>query len=141
MFVSAFVIWCCQVGAAQIAPSWCCRNSAAKLAASWARLTKLAASMVHIYQTCSKYGSPSHTWRNSGSLGTSDSSGSITKSGYDVKYVKHAGINEVFCIRLFITCTDGLSWSIIGCGISFSVARKVFKREVLSIVFTISNLL
>ena len=48
-------------------PSWCCRNSAAKLAASWARFTKLAASMVHIYQTCCKYGSPSHTWRISGS--------------------------------------------------------------------------
>ena len=53
--------------AAKMTPSWCCRNSAAKLAASWARLTKLAASMVHIYQTCSKYGSPSHTWRIFGS--------------------------------------------------------------------------
>ena len=44
-----------------------CRNSAAKLAASWARFTKLAASMVQICQTCSKYGNPSHTWRISGS--------------------------------------------------------------------------
>ena len=48
-------------------PSWCCRNSAAKLAASWARFTKLAASMVQICQTCSKYGNISHTWRISGS--------------------------------------------------------------------------
>ena len=98
--------------------------------------------MVNIYQTCSKYGSSSHTWRISGSPGSpsiSDSSGSITKSGYDVKYVKHAGINEVFRIRLFTTCTDGLSWNIIGCGISFSVARKVLKREVLSIVFAKPN--
>ena len=48
-------------------PSWYCRNSAAKLAASWARFTKLAASMVQICQTCSKYGNPSHTWRIFGS--------------------------------------------------------------------------
>ena len=61
-------------GAAGNAPSWYCRNSAAKLAASWARLTKLAASMANIYQTCSKYGSPSHTWRISGSTGSSGSS-------------------------------------------------------------------
>ena len=59
--------WYCRNSAAKMTPSWCCRNSAAKLAASWARLTKLAASMVHIYQTCSKYGSSSHTWRISGS--------------------------------------------------------------------------
>ena len=58
----------CQVGAAGTAlPSWCCWNSAAKLAASWARLTILAASMAHIYQTCSKYGNISHTWRIFGS--------------------------------------------------------------------------
>ena len=58
-----------------VLPEWRCQkcaklgrhNSAAQLAASWARLTILAASMVHIYQTCSKYGSPSHTWRISGS--------------------------------------------------------------------------
>ncbi len=43
-------------GAAKNVPSWKCRNSAAKFAANWARLTILAASMVHIYQTCSKYG-------------------------------------------------------------------------------------
>ena len=59
--------WCCRNSAAGIASSWYCRNSAAKLAASWARFTILAASMVHIYQTCSKYGSSSHTWRISGS--------------------------------------------------------------------------
>ena len=62
---------CCGIAL----PSWCCwnsakldcHNSAAKLAASWARFTKLAASMVQICQTCSKYGNPSHTWRISGS--------------------------------------------------------------------------
>ena len=64
--------WCCQVGAAGIASSWYCRNGAAKLAASWARLTILAASMVHIYQTCSKYGNPSHTWRIFGSTSQYD---------------------------------------------------------------------
>ena len=61
--------------AKRVLPEWCCQNDAkldrhngaAKLAASWARLTKLAASMVHIYQTCSKYGNISHTWRISGS--------------------------------------------------------------------------
>ena len=58
---------CCRNSAAKNAPSWCCRNSAAKLAASWARLTILAANMVQICQTCSKYGSSSHTWRISGS--------------------------------------------------------------------------
>ena len=47
-------LWCCQLGAARNAPSW-------------ARFTKLAASMVQICQTCSKYGNPSHTWRISGS--------------------------------------------------------------------------
>ena len=59
--------WCCRNSATEMAPSWCCQNSAAKLAASWARFTKLAASMVHIYQTYAKYGNPSHTWRISGS--------------------------------------------------------------------------
>ena len=54
-------------GAAGTAPSWCCRNSAAKNAPSWAQVAKLAASMVQICQTCSKYGNPSHTWRVSGS--------------------------------------------------------------------------
>ena len=61
--------------AKRVLPEWCCQNDAkldrhngaAKLAASWARLTKLAASMVHIYQTCSKYGNISHTWRIFGS--------------------------------------------------------------------------
>ena len=68
--------------AKRVLPEWCCQNDAkldrhngaAKLAASWARLTKLAASMVHIYQTCSKYGSPSHTWCIFGSTGTSGGS-------------------------------------------------------------------
>ena len=41
--------------------------SAAKLTASWAQVAILAVSMAHIYQTCSKYGSSSHTWRISGS--------------------------------------------------------------------------
>ena len=53
--------------AARNAPSWYCRNSAAKLAASMVISAKLAASMVQICQTCSKYGNPSHTWRISGS--------------------------------------------------------------------------
>ena len=46
---------------------WRCRNSAAKNAPSWAQVAKLAASMVQICQTCSKYGNISHTWRISGS--------------------------------------------------------------------------
>ena len=61
--------------AKRVLPEWCCRkctkldrhNGAAILAASWARLTILAASLVNIYQTCSKYGNISHTWRISGS--------------------------------------------------------------------------
>ena len=53
--------------AAKMTPSWCCRNSAAGNAPSWARVAKFAASMVNICQTYSKYGSPSHTWRISGS--------------------------------------------------------------------------
>ena len=48
-------------------PSWCCRNSATEMAPSWAQVAKLAASMVQICQTCSKYGNPGHTWRISGS--------------------------------------------------------------------------
>ena len=63
---------CCQNSAAKMTSSWHCRNSAVKLAASWARLTILAASLVNICQTCSKYGSPSHTWRISGSTSQYD---------------------------------------------------------------------
>ena len=64
------------LGVAKLAlPRECCQNdaklgrhnSAAKLAASMAIFTKLAASMVQICQTCSKYGKLSHTWRISGS--------------------------------------------------------------------------
>ena len=44
-------------GAAKNAASWHCRNSAAILAASMVISAKLAASMVQICQTCSKYGS------------------------------------------------------------------------------------
>ena len=64
-FVFEWDTWCSLITLAL--PRGCCRNSAAKLAASWARFTKLAASMVQICQTCSKYGNPSHTWRISGS--------------------------------------------------------------------------
>ena len=58
---------CYREGAAKNAPSWQYWNSAAKLAVSLARLTILAASMVNIYQTCSKYGNLNHTWRIFGS--------------------------------------------------------------------------
>ena len=44
-----------------------CPNSAARNAPSWAQVAKLAASMVQICQTCSKYGNLSHTWRIFGS--------------------------------------------------------------------------
>ena len=57
----------CRSSAAKLAASWYRRNGAAKLAASWAQVAKLAASMVQICQTCSKYGNLSHTWRISGS--------------------------------------------------------------------------
>ena len=51
--------------AKRVLPEWCCQNDAKLDRHNGA--AKLAASMVHIYQTCSKYGNISHTWRISGS--------------------------------------------------------------------------